>query len=173
MKSLNSPPEDTLYRRLGGYDVIAAVIDEFLSRFRSDPRLARFGGGRSLDSRQRTRQLIVEQICSLAGGPCVYTGRDMKTTHAGLGITEAEWQANLQSRLCCVGRDTESPRRRRQSFWRSFRSTRTISSRSPEAPPRTVCRAASGTASCLLAPRRKDDSLLLSGTDYDVLFKSL
>ena len=76
--------------------MIAAVIDEFLSRFRSDPRLVRFGGGRSLDSRQRTRQLIVEQICSLAGGPCVYTGRDMKTAHAGLGITEAEWQANLQ-----------------------------------------------------------------------------
>ena len=96
MRPLNSPTKDTLYRRLGGYDVIAAVIDEFLSRFGSDPGLARFGGGRSLDSRKRTRQLIVEQICSLAGGPCVYTGRDMKTSHAGLGITEAEWQANLQ-----------------------------------------------------------------------------
>jgi hemoglobin len=96
MKSLNSPMEDSLYRRLGGYDVIAAVIDEFLSNFQSDPRLARFGGGRSLDSRRRTRQLIVEQICSLAGGQCVYTGRDMKTSHAGLGITEGEWQATLE-----------------------------------------------------------------------------
>jgi hemoglobin len=76
--------------------VIAAVIDEFMSRFRSDPALARFGTGRSLDSRQRGRQLLVDQICSLAGGPCVYTGRDMKTAHAGLGITEAEWQANMQ-----------------------------------------------------------------------------
>ena len=75
MKPLNSPTKVTLYRRLGGYDVIAAVIDEFLSRFRSDPRLARFGGGRSLDSRQRTRQLIVEQICSLAGGPRMYWPR--------------------------------------------------------------------------------------------------
>ena len=96
MTSLNIPTKETLYGRLGGYDVIAAVVDEFLSRFRSDPRLARFGGGRSLNSRQRTQQLIVEQICSLAGGPCVYTGRDMKTSHAGLGITETEWQANLQ-----------------------------------------------------------------------------
>ena len=95
MQSRDSPPKDSLYRRMGGYDVIAAVIDEFLSRFGSDPGLARFGGGRSLDSRQRTRQLIVEQICSLAGGPCVYTGRDMKASHAGLGITEAEWQATL------------------------------------------------------------------------------
>ena len=96
MTSLNSPREETLYRRLGGYDVIAAVVDEFLSRFRNDPRLARFGAGRSLDSRQRARQLLVDQICSLAGGPCVYIGRDMKTAHAGLGITEAEWQANMQ-----------------------------------------------------------------------------
>ena len=96
MTSLNSPQGETLYRRLGGYDVIAAVIDEFLSRFGSDPRLARFGGGRSLDSRQRSRQLLVDQICSLAGGPCVYTGRDMKTAHGGLGIIQAEWQATLQ-----------------------------------------------------------------------------
>ena len=45
---------------------------------------------------QRARQLLVDQICALAGGPCVYTGRDMKTSHAGLGITAAEWQANIQ-----------------------------------------------------------------------------
>ena len=96
MQPLDSLPKDSLYRRLGGYDQMAAVIDEFLSRFGSDPGLARFGGGRSLHSRQRTRQLIVEQICALAGGPCVYTGRDMRTSHAGLGISEAEWQATLQ-----------------------------------------------------------------------------
>ncbi len=96
MTSLNSRPQETLYRRLGGYDVIAAVIDDFLSRFRSDPKFARFGGGRSLDSQQRARQLLIDQICFLAGGPCVYIGRDMKTAHAGLGITEAEWQANMQ-----------------------------------------------------------------------------
>ena len=76
--------------------MIAAVIDEFLRRFGSDPGLARFGGGRSLDSRHRTRQLIVEQVSSLAGGPCAYTGRDMKTSHAGLCITEAESRTTWQ-----------------------------------------------------------------------------
>ena len=60
MKPLDSPTNGTLYRRLGGYDVIAAVIEDFLGRFVRDPRLVRFGGGRSLNSRQRTRQLIVE-----------------------------------------------------------------------------------------------------------------
>jgi hemoglobin len=52
--------------------------------------------GRSMDSHKRAQQLIVDQICSLSGGPCYYTGRDMKTSHAGLGITESEWDANLQ-----------------------------------------------------------------------------
>jgi len=114
MKPLNSPTKDTLYRRLGGYDVITAVIDEFLSRFGSDPRLARFGGGRSLDSRQRTRQLIVEQICSLAGGLCAYTGRDMKTAHAGLGITEAEWQATLRHAAGALEEYGVAPREREE-----------------------------------------------------------
>ena len=86
----------TLYRRMGGYDVIAGVIDDFLNRFRSDPRFARFGTGRSEDSKHRGRQLLVDQMCALAGGPCFYTGRDMKTSHAGLAISEAEWQANMQ-----------------------------------------------------------------------------
>jgi hemoglobin len=114
MKSLDKSPEETLYRRLGGYDVIAAVIDDFLSRFGEDPRLARFTGGRSLDSRQRTRQLIVEQICALAGGPCVYTGRDMKTTHAGLGITDAEWQANMQHASACLEKYGVPPREKEE-----------------------------------------------------------
>jgi hemoglobin len=63
---------------------------------RADPQFARFGEGRSVDSRRRARQLIVDQVCELAGGPCFYTGRDMKTSHTGLGITEAEWRANMR-----------------------------------------------------------------------------
>jgi len=91
----NGNEEKTLYQRMGGYDVIAGTIDDLLNRFRSDPRFARFGMGRSLDSIQRARQLLVDQMCALAGGPCVYTGRDMKTSHAGLGIGQEEWKANL------------------------------------------------------------------------------
>ena len=87
--------EQSLYQRLGGYDVIAAVIDDLFARMRDDPEFARFSV-RSVDSRQRARQLLVDQICALAGGPCIYIGRDMKTSHAGLGITEEEWDANLR-----------------------------------------------------------------------------
>ena len=61
----------------------------------ADPALARFFAGHSTDSKGRIRQLVVEQLCAATGGPCVYTGRDMKTSHAGLGITEAEWNASV------------------------------------------------------------------------------
>ena len=86
--------EQSLYRRLGGYDVIASVVDDFLGRLAKDPQFARFGTGRSTASKKRARQLIVDQLCSLTGGPCVYIGRDMKTSHVGLEITEAEWEAS-------------------------------------------------------------------------------
>ena len=88
--------EPSLYRRLGGYDVIAAIIDSVAARLRADPRFARFNSGRSDDSRQRGRQLLVDQLCELSGGPCIYLGRYMKTSPAGLGITERDWKATMK-----------------------------------------------------------------------------
>src|SRR5579884_1906276 len=87
---------DTLYKRLGGYDAIAGIVDDLFARLREDPRFQRFASGRSLDSHHRARQLLVDQLCMLSGGPCIYIGRDMKTSHAGLNITEQEWEANLR-----------------------------------------------------------------------------
>ena len=85
--------EKSLYQRLGGYDAVAAVVDDFIGRLVSDPRFEKFFAGFSVDSRKRIRQHIVDQFCAAAKGPCVYTGRDMKTTHGGLGITEDDWNA--------------------------------------------------------------------------------
>jgi hemoglobin len=85
--------QDSLYQRLGGYDTIATVIADLFQRMKEDERFRRFALGRGLDSRTRAQQLTVEQICALAGGPCVYLGRDMKTSHRGLGITAGEWDA--------------------------------------------------------------------------------
>src|SRR5690242_7221985 len=79
----------SLYKRLGGYDALAAVTDDFLQRLVSEPTFARFFGGHSTDSLKKIRQLIVDLLCNATGGPCVYIGRDMKTTHAGLGITNS------------------------------------------------------------------------------------
>lgn len=86
-------PEKSLYQRLGGYDAIAAVVDDFVGRLTTDPQFTRFFSGFSTDSLKRIRQLIVDQFCEATGGPCYYTGRNMKTVHAGLGITQQEWEA--------------------------------------------------------------------------------
>ncbi|HEX8151236.1 MAG TPA: group 1 truncated hemoglobin [Pyrinomonadaceae bacterium] len=83
----------SLYERLGGYNAVAAVVDDFLGRLVADKQFGRFFAGHSTDSKKRIRQHIVDQLCAAAGGPCVYTGRTMKDSHAGLGISEAEWDA--------------------------------------------------------------------------------
>ena len=87
----------SLYHRMGGYDVIAAVIDDLFAILHSDPAFTRFFGGRSNDSVVRSRQLLVDQMCALSGGPCNYIGRDMKTSHSGLGITDVEWETNMKA----------------------------------------------------------------------------
>ncbi|HZQ90693.1 MAG TPA: group 1 truncated hemoglobin [Terriglobales bacterium] len=86
----------SLYQRLGGYDAIAAVTDDFIGRLASDPKEGRFFVGLSTDSKKRTRQHIVDFLCSATGGPCIYTGRDMTTAHTGLGITEEDWTISVK-----------------------------------------------------------------------------
>jgi hemoglobin len=86
----------SLYKRLGGYDALAAVTDDFLSRLASDPQFGRFFVGHSVESVHRIRQNIVDELCAATGGPCLYVGRDMKTAHAGLGITDKDWDASVR-----------------------------------------------------------------------------
>jgi hemoglobin len=85
----------TLYQRLGGYDTIAAVTDDFIGRLAGDKQLGRFLVGLSTDSQKRLRQNVVNQLCEGTGGPCIYTGRTMKSSHAGLGISESDWQLTV------------------------------------------------------------------------------
>jgi hemoglobin len=85
--------EKTLYERLGGYDAIAAATDDLLlGRLVNDPELGVYWKGKCQDSLRNDRQLIVDFLVEAAGGPPYYRGRDMKTTHTGLGITEREWE---------------------------------------------------------------------------------
>jgi hemoglobin len=83
----------SLYARLGGYDAIAAVVDDFIGRLVADKKLSKFFVGHSEDSLKKIRMHVIDQLCAAAGGPCLYTGRDMKTSHHGLGITSDDWDA--------------------------------------------------------------------------------
>jgi len=83
--------QQSLYERLGGYDVIAAFVHNLMPRLRTDPMLAVYWKGVSDDSAQKGDQLTINFICVAFGGPVHYSGRDMKTSHKGMGITEPEW----------------------------------------------------------------------------------
>jgi hemoglobin len=83
--------EQTLYNRLGGYDAIAAVVNELLQRLMADSQLERFWNNRGEDGLNREKQLLIDYLCSSAGGPMLYVGRDNKTSHKGMGITDSDW----------------------------------------------------------------------------------
>ena len=85
----------TLYERLGGYDAISAVANDLLPRLQADSQLARFWQHRGEDGLKREKQLLVDFLCSSAGGPMYYTGRDMKISHKGMTISESDWSRFL------------------------------------------------------------------------------
>ena len=89
-------PERPQYHRLGGYDAIAAFADDLLPRLMNDCQLAVYWKGKCKDSLSKERQLLVDFLCSAFGGPTRYTGRDMKTSHDGLAISESDWNVFIQ-----------------------------------------------------------------------------
>jgi hemoglobin len=85
--------EKSLYDRLGGKPAITAVVDDFTARVVADRRINRFFANTDVPS---FKAKLIDQICEVSGGPCKYTGKDMKTTHAGMGITDADFNALVE-----------------------------------------------------------------------------
>lgn len=82
--------QPSLYERLGKREAITAVVDDFVGRVASDGRI---NGKFANANIPRLKAMLVEQICAASGGPCTYTGRDMKTTHTGMAITNEQFDA--------------------------------------------------------------------------------
>jgi len=83
--------QKSLYERLGGYDAISAVVDEFLERVWADPTVGRFFVGMGTDTRNQLRQKNKNFLCFNTGGPCRKINRPLNVTHEGLGITDQEF----------------------------------------------------------------------------------
>lgn len=88
-----APPQKSLYERLGGEASIKAVVDEFVANVGADSRINQFFANADLE---RLKGHLVNQIGQASGGPQQYTGRDMKTTHAGMGIDGAAFDALVE-----------------------------------------------------------------------------
>ena len=90
-------PPPTLYKRLGGREGIALVVGDFVTNMSGDSRVnARFKDMKGADV-EKLKSNLADQVCDATGGPCSYLGRDMKTTHKGMKITEAEWSATVEN----------------------------------------------------------------------------
>lgn len=92
MESTSKPTmaDKSLYDRLGGKPAITAVVDDFVGRVAADSRI---NGYFATTNIPRLKMPLVEQICQASGGPCTYTGRSMKATHAGMGVSSADFDA--------------------------------------------------------------------------------
>jgi hemoglobin len=97
----------TLYERLGGARAIYAVVDDFVGRVTTDPRVKRYFEGSNL---QLVRQQLTQFVCQAAGGPCTYLGADMKTAHVGLGISDADFDAVAEDLVASLDKFKVVPR---------------------------------------------------------------
>ncbi len=94
--SMRAPAEPSLYKRLGGREGIRGVVDDFVAALVADSRVnVRFKDLKPADV-ERVKTNLSDQVCEATGGPCSYLGKDMKTTHKGMRITEAEWNAGVE-----------------------------------------------------------------------------
>ena len=82
-----NPAAGSLYERLGGTAKVTAVVGETIDKIATSPRTRR-----SFDEVdvKRVKGLLVQQICSLTGGGCMYVGDTLKDVHGGQGLTSAE-----------------------------------------------------------------------------------
>lgn len=90
------PAAKSLYERLGGVHNIATVVDDFIERLLVNDTL----NANPAISEARTRVPkaglkfhVTALVCEVTGGPCKYSGRSMRESHAHLNINEAQWQA--------------------------------------------------------------------------------
>ncbi len=109
-----APREPTLYERLGGRHAIRLVVDDFVANVVADNRInARFKDMKFPEV-ERFKSNLSDQICQAAGGPCSYVGRDMKSTHQGMKVTDAEWNATVEDLVKALDKNKVSEKEKQE-----------------------------------------------------------
>ena len=90
--------EKTLYDQLGKTKGITKVVDMFVGNVGGDTRINKFFAATVADKAKlaKFKKNLVDQICQASGGPCKYTGKDMKSAHAGMGISSDDFTALVE-----------------------------------------------------------------------------
>lgn len=98
-QSLNSQPNNSLYLQLGERDGIADVVEDLLYLVVADERINQQFKG--MDVAQFHRNLT-DQLCELSGGPCTYSGREMRELHAAMNITNTQFNALAENLILAM-----------------------------------------------------------------------
>jgi hemoglobin len=90
--------QKTLFDRLGGRAGITAVVDDFVANCAADTRINRFFAETAKDPKRMAtfKMHLVDQLCEATGGPCKYTGKNMRDAHRGMGISNADFDALVE-----------------------------------------------------------------------------
>ncbi|MBC7603548.1 MAG: group 1 truncated hemoglobin [Ramlibacter sp.] len=88
-----APTDPSVYRAFGEKPGLVKLMDDLMVRIEADPRLA----PQFKDSNKpHVKEQLVDQFCVVTGGPCVYNGADMKSAHANLDVTKADFNALVE-----------------------------------------------------------------------------
>jgi hemoglobin len=93
---VDATPPPSLYDRLGGREGVSAIIDSFVANITADKVVSKFFAKTKGPKLDHFKQMLADQICHEAGGPCEYTGKSMKDEHKGMGITDVQFKALVQ-----------------------------------------------------------------------------
>lgn len=129
-----------LYERMGGEDVVRAVVGDFVTRAAADPAVNFTRQGHpnewqaTPENIERLKRRLVEFVATTAGGPMQYRGSDMVTAHRGMAITNSEFDA-LAGHLRAALEANDVPRREREELMSAVASTRGAVVEAGDAPP--------------------------------------
>ena len=101
------PSERKLYDRLGGLPTIRLLVDDFVARVGADTRINRFFKDSNVPL---VKERFTHMFCELSGGPCTYLGADMKNSHSGLGVSNADFDAVMEDVVASMDKFKVSPR---------------------------------------------------------------
>jgi hemoglobin len=100
LMSAGARADKTLYESMGGEPALRAALDHFADIVVADDRINFTFAEANM---AKFKQLLFEQLCNLSGGPCKYTGRDMRTSHVKLKINNAEFNALAEDLYISLG----------------------------------------------------------------------
>lgn len=92
-RAQTAPGDDSLYRELGGQPAIQRFTSDFYDRMQADVRIAHHFEGVSM---KYLKQTLTDYFCRTAGGPCVYSGANMRDAHAHLGLRKSDFNALVE-----------------------------------------------------------------------------